>query len=87
MSDEEDTGQMSSQLDEQMLQYIEKDAEQGRTAQATSWAWNRFSVWLSKREIDEDPVMMSTESLAAVLYRFMESCDVRKPMQHWTQAA
>ena len=69
-SDEEDTGQMSSQLDEQMLQDIEKEAEQGRTAQATSWAWNRFSAWLSKREIDEDPVMMSTESLAAVLYRF-----------------
>ena len=29
---QEDTGQMSSQLDEQMLQYIEKEAEQGRTA-------------------------------------------------------
>ena len=51
LSEEENDDIMSSQLDENMLSEIEKEAEQGRTNQATAWAWNKLDVWLKKRQI------------------------------------
>ena len=70
VSEEENADMISSQLDENTLSEIEKEAEQGRTNQATAWAWNKFIAWLNKREIVEDPVVMKPEDLAGVLYRF-----------------
>lgn len=69
-SDEDSDNVISSQLNDDMLREIEKEAEQGKTNQATMWAWNRFGNWLKKRGITEDPSMMKPEDLAAILYRY-----------------
>ena len=69
-SDEDSDNVISSQLNDDMLREIEKEAEQGKTNQATMWAWNRFDNWLKKRGITEDPIMMKPEDLAAILYRY-----------------
>ena len=49
-SDEDSDNVISSQLNDDMLREIEKEAEQGKTNQATMWAWNRFGNWLKKNE-------------------------------------
>lgn len=60
----------SSQLDEDQLKELERNAEQGGTINATRWAMRRWNEWLEKRAITIDNSSVEPEVLAGHLYRF-----------------
>ena len=70
-----------SQLDEQQLEEIIREAEQEGTKMATKWAMKKFSNWLEKRSIN---IILSTapsQKLAKVLQRFYAESKAEKTGQ------
>lgn len=78
----EDEEFQSSQLDESQLKELEKNAEQGGTANATKWAMNKWNDWLEKRSINIDVSSIQPETLAGHLYRFYAElkCKDKRPL-------
>ena len=68
--EEVDNEVLSSQMDEDQLKELEKNAEQGGTVNATRWTMRRWNNWLEKRDIKIDNSSVPPEVLAEHLYRF-----------------
>ena len=70
-----------SQLDEQQLEEIIREAEQEGTKTATKWAKKKFSNWLEKRNININLSTAPSQELAKVLQRFYAESKAEKTGQ------
>ena len=66
----EDEEQRSSQLNDEDLENLEREAEQKGTAAAAKWSMKKLEAWLTKRKVNVNLATVRKEELAALLHRF-----------------
>lgn len=79
----EDEEQRSSQLNDEDLENLEREAEQKGTAAATKWSMKKLEAWLTKRKVNVNLTTGGKEELAALLHRFygeLKSEKTAKPL-------